>query len=502
MRLTDCTKNGTWRKLQWQRREFFVVAVVVVVAAYSPVLNTFFIKDDLALLSSAHIELPEVFEQSWLGGFYRPISELFYGIQYQIFGLTPWPYHLLSIFFHIVATGFVFLIAQELIGSRKQALGAALLFGLHPLHTECVSWISGQMSLLAGVCGLGFLYGLMTLKTTPVSLIGLLLVACLGVGTYESFMVVPGVWIVLWRFSGRNLWWLVGPIASFVLLLGARSIVVGLGTGPYEINPSLSSGLLNIGYYCYLLLGGTAVGGRIINYSLQELLTADNFFAVFPPLFVVSTLLFVAYIVVFLKHARKNLHRTKSIAKYFFLLTVSISLTLLPAFFLDSRPRRIAYIAIAAYSIFLTVAFQQFRFHFPEKRQFSALVFAALCTIFVSTTLSRNFDWRHMGSLEKAMLNTMVSNLKAFTCQQIVVDVPDLVGDALFFHSTSAEFWLQAKEGTHVPVRHAYETQERIKSNLKTCFISVDQTSSEIYKLPHLPSPPNFYQGRNWIIAP
>lgn len=75
--------------------------------------------------------------------FYRPFQTLFYMIAYQMGGTTPWPYHLINVSFHALASVFVYLICWELrLGSFLQ-LFAAALFAVHPVHTEAVTWIAG-----------------------------------------------------------------------------------------------------------------------------------------------------------------------------------------------------------------------------------------------------------------------------------------------------------------------------------------------------------------------
>ncbi|MBI2595276.1 hypothetical protein HYW46_00900 [Candidatus Daviesbacteria bacterium] len=102
------------------------------------------------------------------GGIYRPIRGVLYTFYDQIFGANPFGYHLHSILVHLGVTVLVYFITRQLIqglGSRGWGLGlevktkknstipytlpqrgklrlypipfiSALLFGLHPIHTD------------------------------------------------------------------------------------------------------------------------------------------------------------------------------------------------------------------------------------------------------------------------------------------------------------------------------------------------------------------------------
>jgi tetratricopeptide (TPR) repeat protein len=84
------------------------------------------------------------FERStYHGTFYRPIFLLWFRLQYVVFGLSPWGWHLCTVYCHLAVTFLAYLTAVELLKDRLAALFATLIFGLHPTHAEAVAWISG-----------------------------------------------------------------------------------------------------------------------------------------------------------------------------------------------------------------------------------------------------------------------------------------------------------------------------------------------------------------------
>lgn len=93
---------------------------------------------------------------------YRPIAWITMGIDYLIWGMAPFGYHLTSLFFHCANAVLFYFVALRLLrlamsttDELKLPLGvaagfAALFFALHPLRVEPVAWESGEDNLVAG----------------------------------------------------------------------------------------------------------------------------------------------------------------------------------------------------------------------------------------------------------------------------------------------------------------------------------------------------------------
>ncbi|HET7825991.1 MAG TPA: hypothetical protein VFK90_11690, partial [Anaeromyxobacter sp.] len=98
-----------------------------------------------------------------LQGPYRPVATLTWALQYALHGRTPPGYHLVNVLLHAVATALVVVLARRLLlaaapqRASPGALGAGLLFALHPVHVEAVAPIVARTELLAAVGGLGAL---------------------------------------------------------------------------------------------------------------------------------------------------------------------------------------------------------------------------------------------------------------------------------------------------------------------------------------------------------
>ena len=91
-------------------------------------------------------------------GYYRPIISLSYMIDYTLWGLKPWGFHLSNIIFHTISCILVYLIFNSLFNNRPVSIITSLLFACHPIHTESVTWISGRTDIIAGMFFLSAFY--------------------------------------------------------------------------------------------------------------------------------------------------------------------------------------------------------------------------------------------------------------------------------------------------------------------------------------------------------
>lgn len=74
--------------------------------------------------------------------YYRPLFVAWSILNYGVVGLQPWGWHVGAILLHLGATLAVFWLSRCLGLEYWTAALAALIFALHPIHIECVAWIS------------------------------------------------------------------------------------------------------------------------------------------------------------------------------------------------------------------------------------------------------------------------------------------------------------------------------------------------------------------------
>lgn len=132
---------------------------------YSSVFDDFFLSDDFVLVALFSQLGPWglwVNQQHGQSLFFRPVLSLISFLDYQVWGVNPFGYHLTNFLFHLMNSFWVGLIAFLLGKNLKFKPSyrrlfpclAAFIFLLLPSHTEVVSWISARTDGVATFFGL------------------------------------------------------------------------------------------------------------------------------------------------------------------------------------------------------------------------------------------------------------------------------------------------------------------------------------------------------------
>jgi protein O-mannosyl-transferase len=74
--------------------------------------------------------------------YYRPMFVAWSMLNYTLFGLRPWGWHLGAVMLHVGAVAAMFWLARRLRLEYWTAALATLIFALHPIHIEPVTWVS------------------------------------------------------------------------------------------------------------------------------------------------------------------------------------------------------------------------------------------------------------------------------------------------------------------------------------------------------------------------
>jgi len=82
---------------------------------------------------------------------WHPLTWLSLALDYRFYELEPYGYHLTNLVFHTLNTLLVFFVLYRLTGAFWRSLAVAVLFGLHPLRVESVSWVSERKDVLSGL---------------------------------------------------------------------------------------------------------------------------------------------------------------------------------------------------------------------------------------------------------------------------------------------------------------------------------------------------------------
>ncbi|MEI6043940.1 MAG: NUDIX domain-containing protein [Chloroflexota bacterium] len=142
------------RRLVWFGPSLIVLSALLL---YSITRRGYFLADDFISLNQLNFKYTTFadnlvwFGRDWGVGvaFYRPWVRLSYYFEFLFFGNNPAGWHLFSTGLHTFNSLLVYLLTLLLVRRFGIATLAGLIFALHPIHTEPVSWISGQTDLWA-----------------------------------------------------------------------------------------------------------------------------------------------------------------------------------------------------------------------------------------------------------------------------------------------------------------------------------------------------------------
>ncbi|CAN5281250.1 hypothetical protein BH11CYA1_BH11CYA1_28050 [soil metagenome] len=386
------------------------LALVLTFIGYMPILFDFFAGDDyvhLIWLKEA-VQHPELvwrnFHTSWLDGtttkFYRPLISVFMVSDYVLWNHSAIGFHLTNLLFHLASTAFIFLIARELALltlieekatiqeelSRKtfKALPISILyiwpffsaavFGLYPLHTETVSWITGRVDAVVTAFITGSFWFYLRARKASVNT---------GAGSRKVSLTFSFILLVLALLSKEMAITLPAIFVLIELLYAApgersRSILEGLLSKSYLLralkNTAMYWGLIVVYFIVRRLALGTFVGGYddslffIANYKAFIKTWLNGLRLFFEPLNhelisarAVATRLWDFYLGLIGLGTLVNLVLTPALARLFLFLSGWLVLSLAPVYKIfaiadDLQGSRLAYVATVPLAFLIALA--------------------------------------------------------------------------------------------------------------------------------------------------
>ena len=215
-----------------------LIALTATILVYIPSLFSYFQRDDWAHL----LKVASPGHNPWSFGdwFYRPLFLIEFGGLYKAFGLNAVGWHAFALLVHLVNVALVYLLARRLKFNDIAAMVGAAAFGVFPMSTNAVGWLSA----LSGVTAVSFCLAAVHIALTqriPVLLRGIL---CCVVWTPALFfkeeaaaMIVVLPFLPLFITDKRSrreraIWFascllMVGALAFFVHIEGQCHQVYG-----------------------------------------------------------------------------------------------------------------------------------------------------------------------------------------------------------------------------------------------------------------------------------
>ena len=207
----------------------FVLLALVGILLFAPTLGHDFVFDDTLIIKDnpllEHVDEPWLFFLSdywgnhYRSGDYRPLTMLSYALNAHLFGIDPFSFHLVNHILHILNTLLWLFLLLKHGHNRRLAWAAALLFLVHPVHTEAVVGIVGRAELLATTFSLLACWFALTPGIST-----LFFAACLygfAMLSKENAAMLP-VYLALWS------WYRYGRMERRVLALLPSLLLVAL----------------------------------------------------------------------------------------------------------------------------------------------------------------------------------------------------------------------------------------------------------------------------------
>ena len=146
-------------KIKIKYRLIYILILLLVTASiyFNALQNSFVYDDDGTIVSNNFVKnwgnASKIFTPNYFSLSselsYRPMVTLSYFLDYSIWQLNPFGYHLTNLLFHIANTILIYYLLSLILRSRTIPLFTALLFATNPIQTEAVNAISFREDLMA-----------------------------------------------------------------------------------------------------------------------------------------------------------------------------------------------------------------------------------------------------------------------------------------------------------------------------------------------------------------
>jgi len=146
--------------VRFAAHQLLAVLILVAVLPYlNSLLNGFVQDDNRQVVSNPYLRsfshLREIFATnvwSYVGAqgatnYYRPLMTFGYLLCYQFLGPLAYGFHLANVVLNAGVVCLVFLVSERIFRDRTLGFVAAVIFALHPIHSESVDWIAAVTDL-------------------------------------------------------------------------------------------------------------------------------------------------------------------------------------------------------------------------------------------------------------------------------------------------------------------------------------------------------------------
>ncbi len=142
-------------------KSIYIIVILGFIVYFNAFFNGFAADDILYIVNNQLTHVVNIILAFGVNDFnssgqYRPIPAFYFSLLYSLFSTIPFFYHLLQIILHIICTVLIYFLYRKFL-SPAIALFLSLVFLVHPMNVESVSYIAQTVSPLL------FLFGVIAL---------------------------------------------------------------------------------------------------------------------------------------------------------------------------------------------------------------------------------------------------------------------------------------------------------------------------------------------------
>lgn len=386
--------------------KFWIVLILVIITfiTFSPSLKNDFVRYDDHLYITENQLIKDIsinnlgkFKEIVVGNFH-PVTMFSLALDYHLFGLNPFYYHLKNLIFHLLNTVLVFILILKISKNNLfVSFFTALLFGVHPMHVESVAWVSERKDVLYSfyfLVGLLLYYEYLDKKKITFYILTFLsfVLACLS---KPAAVVLPLVLILIDYYETGNISFkqikskipfLIVSIWIGIVAINTQTITGAIEIGNYNFWEKIQYSLFGLGIYFLKFF----VPYNLVNWHPYPELSNNIAFTIISAFLLLGTIIFA------IKYSKK--------VKWFFwgitfsLITIILVLQLLQVgnSFISDRYTYIPYIGIGfIYINLLGIAIKRY----PKLKTFITLVLVSQVTLLASIAHGQVNVWKNTISL-------------------------------------------------------------------------------------------------------
>ncbi|MBU0488264.1 MAG: tetratricopeptide repeat protein [Bacteroidetes bacterium] len=193
------------------------------------------------------------------GGRYRPLSQVWFAVEYEFFGLDPFVGHLVNVLFYALVCAMIFLFLRKMLQKYDDSrwymsipFVATMLFVAHPLHTEAVANIKGRDEIMCLLGAFGTLWlTVRWMQSKKIWYIPLIVIAfVLAILSKENaitfFAVIPLTLYVFYKQNiAKSLLYSLPLVAAVLIYFFIRYEALGFLTNDVKVTELLNDPYLN-----------------------------------------------------------------------------------------------------------------------------------------------------------------------------------------------------------------------------------------------------------------